>query len=80
MPNASNRVKSFPWAFNEVSWLDILNGYAFKFERVKVSPADRARAQQALQQVSVTVRQGIDPRSFMPIETGVRGARLSGSV
>ncbi len=26
MPNATNRVKSFAWAFNEVSWIDILNG------------------------------------------------------
>ena len=37
MPNASNRVKSFAWAFNEVSWLDILNGYGFEYAKVAVA-------------------------------------------
>ncbi len=68
MPNASNRVKSFPWAFNEVSWLDILNGYEFKYAKVAVSPEHRARAEQALLQAAATARRGVDPRTFMPID------------
>jgi hypothetical protein len=67
MPTAVNRVKSFAWAFNEVSWIDILNGYGFKYARVEASPADRARAQQALQQIAATPRHGVDPRSFSPL-------------
>jgi tryptophan halogenase len=67
MPNASNRLKSVAWAFNEVSWLDILNGYGFKYAKVEVSSADRARAQQALQQISATARQAVDPQSFAPV-------------
>jgi 2-polyprenyl-6-methoxyphenol hydroxylase-like FAD-dependent oxidoreductase len=71
MPNESNRVKSFAWAFNEVSWLDILNGYRFGYTRVEVSPEHRARAEQALTQVALAPRQGVDPRNFTPVETGL---------
>jgi tryptophan halogenase len=63
MPNDTNRVKSFAWAFNEVSWLDILNGYRFKYAKVAVSPAQRAEAQQALQRIAAAPRQSIDPRA-----------------
>lgn len=66
MPNSSNRMRSFAWAFNEVSWLDILNGYAFKYGEVGVSPEQRARAAHALHQIAATARQGVDPRSFTP--------------
>jgi hypothetical protein len=69
MPNAVNRVKSWAWAFNEVSWLDILNGYRFNYAKVDVSPTVRARAQQALQQIAAAERQGVDPRSFTPVGT-----------
>ena len=66
MPNHRNRVKSSPWAFNEVSWLDILNGYRFEFARLGVDSAHRAVAQQALQEIAVRPRQGFDPRSCAP--------------
>jgi tryptophan halogenase len=75
MPNQWNRVKSFAWSFNEVSWLDILNGYAFKYAKVDVSPEDRARAQQALQQISVAARQAVDPRDFTPVGASLHGAQ-----
>jgi tryptophan halogenase len=75
MPNAFNRVKSFPWAFNEVSWLDILNGYAFEYARAEMSPEQRAGAQQALQQISAAARQGVDPRNFTPVASGSYDAR-----
>ena len=80
MPTAVNRVKSFAWAFNEVSWIDILNGYGFKFARVQVTPEDRARAQHALTQIASAARRGVDPQTFSPIQAGTPGARLSGSV
>ena len=64
MPNASNRVKSYAWAFNEVSWIDILNGYGFKYAKVDVTPEDRVRAQRALQQIAATAREGRGPAKF----------------
>jgi hypothetical protein len=76
MPNAVNRVKSWAWAFNEVSWLDILNGYAFKYAKIGVTPAVHARGQQALQQIAAAQRQGVDPRSFTPVATGSNDARF----
>jgi 2-polyprenyl-6-methoxyphenol hydroxylase-like FAD-dependent oxidoreductase len=78
MPNASNRVKSFAWSFNEVSWLDILNGYAFKYAKVEVSAEQRARAAQALQQIAATARQAVDPRAFTPVGASLHGARQQG--
>lgn len=85
MPNDSNRIKSLAWAFNEVSWLDILNGYGFRYARVEVSPEQRAHAQQALRQIAATARQGVDPRTFTHAGTvmdsaGPQGrARISSS-
>jgi tryptophan halogenase len=78
MPNESNRVKAFAWAFNEVSWLDILNGYGFKYAKVAASPEQRARAELALQQIAAAPRRGVDPRTFTPV--GRSGTRLSGAV
>lgn len=34
MPNDANRLKTTPWAFNEVSWMDILNGYQFNYKNL----------------------------------------------
>lgn len=65
MPTALNRVKSFAWAFNEVSWLDILNGYGFKYAKLAVGQDERARAQRALEQIASAPRQGADPTEFM---------------
>ncbi|HEX6996862.1 MAG TPA: tryptophan 7-halogenase [Gammaproteobacteria bacterium] len=74
MPNGYNRVKSFPWAFNEVSWIDILNGYGFKYARIQVSPEQRAKADHALRQIAAAPRQAVDPRDFTPVGTSLRGA------
>jgi tryptophan 7-halogenase len=72
MPNERNRVKSFAWAFNEVSWIDILNGYGFRYDRIAPSQEDRRRAEQALKEIAVSVRQAIDPRTFAPVASGSR--------
>ena len=67
MPNNVNRARDFAWAFNEVSWIDILNGYRFGFSRIEVSPEQRTRAQQELQMIAAAPRRGLDPRTFSPV-------------
>jgi hypothetical protein len=74
MPNDINRLKSFAWAFNEVSWLDILNGYEFRYEKIEVSAEKKARAQQALRDIAATSRKGVDPRTFEPVVASRRDA------
>lgn len=66
MPNHRNRVKSSAWAFNEVSWLDILNGYRFKYAKLGVDPMHRALAEKALREIAASPRQGFEPRTCMP--------------
>jgi tryptophan halogenase len=66
MPNDANRLKTSPWAFNEVSWLDILNGYEFRYAKLDVNPMQRALAQQALQQIASGTARGVDPRACVP--------------
>jgi hypothetical protein len=78
MPNAANRVKYFGWAFSEVSWLDILNGYEFKYARVEAAPEQRAKADQALRAVASTARRAVDPQSFTPADTSLHGAAWQG--
>lgn len=34
MPNKNNRNGHLAWAFNDISWIDILNGYDFKYENL----------------------------------------------
>lgn len=75
MPNQENRARSFSWAFNEVSWLDILNGYGFEYARIEVRPEHRAQAQQALRAVASSARHAVDPRTFAPVATGAHGTR-----
>lgn len=77
MPNATNRVKNFAWAFNEVSWLDILNGYGFKYAKVAVRPSERAHAEQALRQIAATARQAVDPQNFTTVGTNMHGVARS---
>jgi tryptophan halogenase len=69
MPNHINRVKTGPWAFNEVSWLDILNGYRFEYAKLNVDPMQRTLAQKALQEIAASAKRGLDPRTCVP---GVR--------
>jgi tryptophan halogenase len=66
MPNDLNRLKSLPWAFNEVSWLDILNGYRFEYAKLDIHPAQQGRARQALDEIAASARQSIDPRICVP--------------
>jgi tryptophan halogenase len=76
MPNHRNRAKSSPGAFNEVSWLDILNGYRFKYAKLGVDPMHRALAQQALHDIAASPKRAFDPRACMPGPAGPRDPRL----
>lgn len=76
MPNDFNRVKTSPWAFNEISWLDILNGYKFKYKKLDVNSMQRERAQQALQEIVSSPRQGVDPRTCVPAPEKARASQL----
>ena len=67
MPNAVNRTRTFPWAFNEVSWIDILNGYEFRYAPSTASAEERARAERALREIASAPRSRLDPRSFAPV-------------
>jgi hypothetical protein len=76
MPNDMNRVKSFPWAFNEVSWVDILNGYRFKYAKLDVHPIQAARAEQSLAAIAAAPRAGLDPRHCTPAVAQPNDPRL----
>jgi tryptophan halogenase len=39
MPNKNNRSPEYIWAFNEVSWIDVLTGFNFEFDPINVDPA-----------------------------------------
>lgn len=73
MPNDGNRIKTSPWAFNEVSWLDILNGYDFRYAKLNVNPLQKTLAEQALQKIASNPRHSLDPRTCVP------GAETSGA-
>jgi tryptophan halogenase len=77
MPNQTNRVRNWAWSFNEVSWIDILNGYQFKFAKIPIAPEQRARGQQALEKIASTFRQGVDPQNFTPVGTDLRSPPMA---
>jgi len=60
-------VKSFAWAFNEVSWLDILNGYNFKYRRLQATAEERRQAELALGKIATSPRKALDPRSLQAV-------------
>src|SRR5690606_867305 len=67
MPNDLNRLKTFPWAFNEVSWIDILNAYRFAYRKIEVHPMQRAQAEEALRRIASAPRRSVDPRKCVPM-------------
>lgn len=66
MPNDANRLKTSPWAFNEISWLDILNGYKFKYHKLDINPEQQSMARKALQDIASTAGSGFNPCTCMP--------------
>jgi len=66
MPSNANRIKTAPWAFNEISWLDILNGYDFSYARLDIHPQQTVAARRALEEIASGKRSGLDPLSCLP--------------
>jgi tryptophan halogenase len=66
MPTSRNRIKAGPWAFSEVSWLDILNGYNFKYEKIDLDPRLMEAMDRRVKQTSETKPNGIDPLQCSP--------------
>jgi len=67
MPSDANRIKTAPWAFNEVSWLDILNGYRFRYAKLPIHASQTAEARAALREIASSPRRGIDPCTCVPL-------------
>jgi len=61
MPTNRNRIKATAWAFHELSWLDILNGYEFKYAKIDLGPSQLQAADQVLQEIAARPRHGIAP-------------------
>lgn len=66
MPTNRNRLKATPWAFSEVSWIDILNGYDFRFEKTDVDPRLLSAGDQMVQQIVARELQGMPPLECRP--------------
>lgn len=66
MPNNVNRIKSVLWAFQELSWIDILNGYEFEYAKLDVDPKTFELAQQGLRAVASQPRRGVAPLQYVP--------------
>jgi 2-polyprenyl-6-methoxyphenol hydroxylase-like FAD-dependent oxidoreductase len=64
MPNDANRLKTSPWAFNEVSWLDILNGYNFRYRQLNIGSTQENMAKKILEEISRAPRRCVDPSSW----------------
>ena len=77
MPTSANRIKTTPWAFHEVSWLDILNGYQFTYEQSKIDPAGGAAAEKELRAIASRRRHGKPPLDCRPPERRTNPVRAS---
>jgi 2-polyprenyl-6-methoxyphenol hydroxylase-like FAD-dependent oxidoreductase len=66
MPTNRNRIKATPWAFHEVSWLDILNGYDFRYQKLDVDPRLMDAAEVRLREVATKNPQGLPPLQCSP--------------
>lgn len=64
MPTAANRGRAFTLAFNEVSWVDILNGYDFRYDKQTIHPAKLDRGKRMLRELRSMSKQGIPPLEF----------------
>jgi len=66
MPTNRNRIKATPWAFSELSWLDILNGYNFRYEKVDVDPRLMEVSDALLEKIAAREPHGIHPLKCSP--------------
>ena len=66
MPTNRNRIKGTPWAFSELSWLDILNGYDFTYEKAEIDQRVLARADELLRILAAKEPTGVPPLQCRP--------------
>ena len=66
MPTNRNRIKAAPWAFSELSWIDILNGYNFKYEKLDIDPGLIETADALIREIETKDRHGIPPLECRP--------------
>ena len=66
MPTNRNRIKAAPWAFNELSWLDILNGYDFKYAKLDIDPRVMEAIEVRMREMATVERRGIPPLQCSP--------------
>lgn len=66
MPTNRNRGKATPWAFHELSWLDILNGYNFRYEKLDLDPRVMEAADAMIREISTKEWQGAHPLQCRP--------------
>lgn len=66
MPTSANRIKTTPWAFHEVSWIDLLNGYGFAYAKQELDPAQARAAERALREIASRPRKGAPPLECQP--------------
>ena len=66
MPTNRNRIKAAPWAFSELSWLDILNGYNFKYARMDVDPVVMESVDELVRAIAKQEPHGIPPLQCNP--------------
>jgi hypothetical protein len=59
-------MRAFLLAFNEVSWIDILNGYDFKYARQAISQSNLDNGQRAIQRSASTPKMGVAPLQYVP--------------
>lgn len=73
MPSDANRLKTTPWAFHELSWIDILNGYNFRYAQLDVGPMQMQAAEEQLREIASKPRNGIRPLECTPLPASSRG-------
>ncbi|HUF71580.1 MAG TPA: tryptophan 7-halogenase [Gammaproteobacteria bacterium] len=66
MPTNRNRIKATPWAFSEVSWLDILNGYNFRYAKIDIDPRVMESGDVLVRAIAKREPQGIPPLQCSP--------------
>lgn len=66
MPTNRNRIKATPWAFSELSWIDILNGYNFKYEKIDIDPRVMEATDALVREISQKQPDGIPPLECNP--------------
>lgn len=75
MPTNRNRIKAAPWAFHELSWIDILNGYDFRYAKIDIDPRVMQTGDALVQQVATKERLSIHPLRCAP-HPNARGRQI----